>query len=93
MKIIDFRELKSTKFSLHDISVIYQSPTWNSLGNDKHKRTLNGFLLIDNGECKYEWDGGEANLKKGSLIAVDGKLNQRSYEDTHGNKRKVFEVI
>ena len=46
MKIIDFRELKSTKFSLHDISVIYQSPTWNSLGNDKHKRTLNGFLLI-----------------------------------------------
>lgn len=68
MKIIDFRELKSTKFSLHDISVIYQSPTWNILGNDKHKRTLNGFLLIDNGECKYEWDGGEANLQKGSLI-------------------------
>lgn len=33
------------------------------------------------------------HLKKGSLIAVDGKLNQRNYEDTHGNKRKVFEVV
>lgn len=68
MKIIDFNELKTTKFSLHDISVIYQSPTWNSLGSDRHKRILNGFLLIDNGECRYEWDDGEANLKSGSLI-------------------------
>lgn len=30
---------------------------------------------------------------KGSLIAVDGRLNQRSYEDKTGQKRSVVEVI
>jgi single-strand DNA-binding protein len=30
---------------------------------------------------------------KGSLIGVDGRLNQRSYEDRNGGKRSVVEVI
>lgn len=30
---------------------------------------------------------------KGSLVGVDGRLNQRSYEDKTGSKRSVVEVI
>lgn len=30
---------------------------------------------------------------KGRLIAIEGKLSTRSYEDKNGNKRKVTEVI
>jgi single-strand DNA-binding protein len=30
---------------------------------------------------------------KGSLIGIDGRLNQRSYEDKNGQKRSVVEVI
>ena len=30
---------------------------------------------------------------KGSLVGVDGRLNQRSYEDKNGQKRSVVEVV
>jgi len=30
---------------------------------------------------------------KGSLVGIDGRLNQRSYEDKNGQKRSVVEVI
>lgn len=33
------------------------------------------------------------NLTKGRLVAVDGRLQIRSYEDNQGVKRKVAEVI
>lgn len=32
-------------------------------------------------------------LSKGRLVAVDGKLQIRSYEDREGNKRKTAEVV
>ena len=35
--------------------------------------------------CRY--------FKKGSMIALVGSLQTRSYEDKSGNKRKAFEVI
>lgn len=35
--------------------------------------------------CKY--------FKKGRLIAVEGSIQTRSYQDKDGNKRKAFEVI
>ena len=35
--------------------------------------------------CKY--------TKKGQLIGVDGKLNQRKYTDKNGNNRVALEVI
>ncbi len=31
--------------------------------------------------------------KKGSLVGVDGRLNQRTYEDRNGGKRSVVEVV
>ena len=70
MKVIRFHDVGTVNFALSEIAVIYQTPTWNQLGskNDNKGRTLNGFLLIDKGECYYEWDGGSANLKHGGLI-------------------------
>ncbi len=35
--------------------------------------------------CKY--------FRKGSMIAIEGSLQTRSYEDKEGNKRTVYEVV
>lgn len=35
--------------------------------------------------CKY--------FRKGQLIALNGSLQTRSYEDKNGNKRKVYEIV
>ncbi len=35
--------------------------------------------------CKY--------FQKGSLIAIDGRLQSRSYQDKNGNNRKAFEIV
>ena len=35
--------------------------------------------------CKY--------FQKGSLIAVDGRLQSRSYQDKNGNNRTAIEVV
>ena len=43
------------------------------------------------------WEGladvAEKYLKKGKEIAVEGRLNYRSYEDSDGNTRYVTEII
>lgn len=33
------------------------------------------------------------HVKKGYLLAVEGRMETRSYEDKEGNKRRVYEVI
>jgi single-strand DNA-binding protein len=35
----------------------------------------------------------EKYLKKGSEVAIEGKLNNRNYTDKEGNKRYVTEII
>src|SRR5690606_36628013 len=35
----------------------------------------------------------EKYLKKGSEVAVEGKLTSRSYEDKEGNKKYITEVV
>ncbi|MCK9544067.1 MAG: single-stranded DNA-binding protein [Novosphingobium sp.] len=35
--------------------------------------------------CKY--------FRKGQMIAIEGSIQTRSYEDKEGNKRKAFEVV
>lgn len=35
--------------------------------------------------CKY--------FKKGDMIAVEGRIETRSYTDKDGNKRKAFEIV
>ena len=43
------------------------------------------------------WNGTAENLckycSKGSLIALEGRLSQRSYTDKQGNNRSVVEVV
>ena len=68
MKIIPFTEMAKLDFAITDISVIYQTPQWTTLGKRQRPRSLNGFLLIDEGECRYDWDGHCAKLQTGSLI-------------------------
>lgn len=70
MQVIPFAEIRSADFALTDISVIYQTPEWDRLGNKNgiKGRKLNGFLLIDQGECCYEWGQEQAVLRPGSLI-------------------------
>lgn len=70
MKIIDFSEISQYDFAISDISVIYQTPAWQSLIMSKaHSgRILNGFLLVDKGSCRYEWAEGDAQLSHGSMI-------------------------
>ncbi|MCG8310929.1 MAG: single-stranded DNA-binding protein [Cytophagales bacterium] len=38
-------------------------------------------------------DIAEKYLKKGSEIAIDGKIQYRSYEDSNGDKRYVTEIM
>ncbi len=35
----------------------------------------------------------ESQLKKGSMIYIEGKLTHRSYDDKDGNKRYITEVV
>ena len=43
------------------------------------------------------WDGvgsiAEKFLKKGSQVALDGKLNHRTYDDANGQKRYFTEIV
>ena len=70
MKVVKFEELHTLSFALTDVSVIYQTPVWDRLGvkNSTRGRKLNGFLLIDQGQCRYEWAGNQAVLDPGALI-------------------------
>jgi len=69
MKKVDFNKLYEYDIAMTEIAVIYQTPQWNSIEmKSEGGRRLNGFLLIDSGECLYEWQGGSAALSRGSLI-------------------------
>lgn len=56
-----------------------------------------------NGERKADfinivaWEGSavlvEKYFRKGSMIAIQGSIQTRPYEDKHGNKRTAFEVV
>lgn len=69
MKIIPIEQLQDIDFAFTDVSVTYRTPPWTTLGNlETHTRSVNGFLLIDKGSCRYEWKNGSADLTSGGLI-------------------------
>ncbi len=71
MKTVSFSELNKMNFAVTEISVIQQAPLWSALGgidNNHSGRKLNGYLLIESGKCRYEWEGGTAELGHGDLI-------------------------
>ncbi len=66
MKICPLNELMKEKYCLSDISAIHQTPTYKTL--DMKARIPNGFILIDNGECVYEWGNYTETLTRGDII-------------------------
>ena len=54
---------------------------------DRGRRDANGQSQADTAEfvCKY--------FQKGSLIAIDGRLQSRSYQDKNGNNRTAIEIV
>lgn len=69
MKLLGLEGLDTADFAISDISAIYQTPAWSSISmHTDSGRKLNGFLLIDSGDCVYEWADGSAELSRGSLI-------------------------
>lgn len=68
--ILSLEQMKQHDVALSEISVIHQSPVWDRLGekNARKGRKLNGFLLMTQGQCRYEWDDETAILNPGALI-------------------------
>lgn len=66
MKTCTLNDLMKEKYCLSDISAIHQTPTYKTL--DMKARIPNGFILIDNGECVYEWENHTETLTRGDII-------------------------
>ena len=66
MKILDFNEISFENQAISSVSVIAQTNNWAVCA--PRGRILNGFLLITEGSCTYEWDNEVAELSPGSLI-------------------------
>lgn len=71
MKQVAISQLETTDFAVTDLRVLYQSPVWTHLDNRplaQAHRLSNGFLLVDKGSCRYEWEEGSAGLSHGGLL-------------------------
>lgn len=66
MEKVDFFNIKNAEFYIDKISSIYQTPTYTTL--DVTGRRCNGFCIIEEGECVFEWSDGRQLLKKGGVI-------------------------
>lgn len=66
MKIINFLDLYKTNFVIHSLTSIHQTPSYRNFSTDN--RQVNGFLLVDNGKGRYDWEGGSFELHPYSLI-------------------------
>ncbi len=66
MKIIKFQDLHKTDFALHGLTAIYQTPSYRNMTVEN--RNVNGFLLIDKGIGRYNWEGGSFEFGPHTLI-------------------------
>ena len=64
--IIPFAELNNYAFSVSDVNVIYQKPSYRYL--EIKSRSSNGILYITEGECKYSFENGEFSASPGTII-------------------------
>ena len=83
--ILSLDQLKNYDFALSKISVIHQTPTWERLGvkNAARGRQLNGFVLVIQGQCRYEWDDQEAVLEPGSLLYLPAGCRRTAIVTQH----------
>lgn len=75
MKYCDLISLSEEDYRLGGVSAVLKRPIYRCLNN--RCRQYNGFLLIEEGECHYAWEGGEADLHPGSLIYLPFGSNHR----------------
>ena len=64
--IIRFEDLKNHPFTLSDIAIYYQRPSYRFL--DVTSRKYNGFLCITKGEGKYEFENTSFSLAPGTIV-------------------------
>lgn len=67
MKIIDFGQFSFEKYNISNVSVIKQRNNW-TLCDVLSGRKYNGFVLVTEGNCTYNWQDNEVKLSQGSLI-------------------------
>ena len=68
---------------------IATNETYKKEGGEKVTETQWHNIVAWNGTAKIV----EKLLKKGSEVALEGKLTSRSYDDKEGNKRYITEVV
>lgn len=71
MKQIPLSELCMCDFAVTELTALYQTPVWTNIDNRDLSRTpriSNGFLLVDKGSCRYDWEEGSADLSHGGLL-------------------------
>ena len=65
--------------------------------SDVHKNDKGEYITETQWHKLVAWNNtakiAEKILKKGSEVAIEGKLTSRSYEDKEGNKKYITEVI
>lgn len=86
-KAPEIRELQDGK-KVARFSVATNENYKNSKGESVKNTTWHNFVAWG-GMAAYI----ERHVAKGSQVAVEGKLSNRSYQDSHGEKRTVTEII
>jgi single-strand DNA-binding protein len=83
---------ETMNFDSGKTKVSFRMATSESYKNDKGEKiteTQWHNIVAWNGAAKIA----EKYLKKGSNVAIDGKLTSRSWDDKDGNKRYITEVV
>jgi len=69
--------------------VLATTETWKTKNGEQKEKTEWHRIVVFRNRAEFARE----NLHKGAMIAVDGKLRTRKYEDKKGNKRYTTEVM
>lgn len=65
--ILPLEQLKHHDFTLKNVNIFHQTPTYRVLTPRPNGRRANGFLYILHGHCRYVFEGGSFELVPGSV--------------------------
>ena len=66
--VLPLEQLKYHDFTLKNINIFHQTPTYRVLNPRANGRRANGFLYILRGHCNYSFEGGSFELVPGSVV-------------------------
>ena len=84
-RITDFPELKTTQNDKKVTSFTIANDQ--GYGDNKKTHFINAVAWNKTAEFISKY------FSKGQMIAIEGSLTSRRYEDKHGNKRTIYEVL